>query len=96
MKKYLVNTKEMLAEHKRIIPKLRQAGLVGEAGKQSKELREIKKKALKKAVGKCAGKGGPIQTPFARASSPIDLLGMGSLPPTVKPIPKSASNTLGK
>lgn len=40
----------MLAEHKRIIPELRKAGLSGEASKQSKELKEIKKKVLKKVI----------------------------------------------
>jgi hypothetical protein len=50
MKTYLVNTKEMLAEHKRIIPELRRVGLTKEANDQSKELKEIKKKSLKKIV----------------------------------------------
>ena len=60
MKTYTVNTKEMLSEHKRIIPELRKAGLKKEANDQNKELKEIKKKVLKKAVKKCTGKGGPI------------------------------------
>ena len=50
MKTYTVNTKEMLSEHKRIVPKLRHVGLTEEANEQSKELKEIKKKLLKKAV----------------------------------------------
>ena len=50
MKTYLVNTKEMLAEHKRIIPKLRKVGMTVEANRQAKELVEIKKKALKKLI----------------------------------------------
>lgn len=91
----MVSTKEMLSEHKRIIPELKKAGLEKEAKDQSKELKEIKKKVLKKAVKKHTGKGGPIPTPFTQASSPIDLLTAGS-PPTVRPIPKSQTNSLGK
>ena len=44
MKTYKVSKKEMMAEHKRIIPELRKAGLKKEAAKQSKELSKIKKK----------------------------------------------------
>jgi len=49
---YTVNTNEMIGEHKRIIPELRKAGLTKEAGKQSKELVEIKKKKLKTIINK--------------------------------------------
>lgn len=41
---YTVSKEEMLKEHKRIIPELRQAGLKKEASKQAKELKQIKKK----------------------------------------------------
>ena len=41
---YMVSKKEMIQEHKRIIPELRKAGLKKEANKQAKELEEIKKK----------------------------------------------------
>lgn len=44
MKTYKVSKKEMVKEHKRIIPKLKKAGLTKEAKKQSKELKQIKKK----------------------------------------------------
>ena len=44
MKKYKVSKKEMIKEHKRIIPELKKAGLRKEAAKQLKELRGIKKK----------------------------------------------------
>lgn len=44
MKKYQVSKREMLAEHKRIIPELKKAGLKKEAKRQSKELKSIKKK----------------------------------------------------
>jgi len=43
-KTYKVNKKEMLEEHKRIIPKLKKKGLKAEALKQAKELKQIKKK----------------------------------------------------
>lgn len=43
-KTYLVQKKEMLKEHKRIIPELKKAGLKEEALKQIKELKVIKKK----------------------------------------------------
>ena len=43
-KEYKVSKKEMIAEHKRIVPELKQAGLKKEATKQAKELRSIKKK----------------------------------------------------
>lgn len=86
----------MLAEHKRIIPKLKKAGLKSEAKEQNKELKEIKKKALKKLVGKYKGKGGLIPTPFVQASTPIDLLKKSSIPPTVQAIPKSKENSFGK
>lgn len=44
MKTYKVSKKEMIAEHKRIIPELKKAGLKKEAGRQAKELSKIKKK----------------------------------------------------
>lgn len=44
MKEYKVSKKEMLKEHKRIIPELKKAGLKEEALKQAKELKQIKKK----------------------------------------------------
>lgn len=44
MKTYKVNKKEMLKEHKRIIPELKKAGLKSEALRQTKELKQIKKK----------------------------------------------------
>lgn len=44
MKTYKVNKKEMMSEHKRIIPELKKVGLKIEALKQSKELKSIKKK----------------------------------------------------
>ena len=44
MKTYKVKKSEMIAEHKRIIPELKKAGLKKEAAKQSKELKSIKKK----------------------------------------------------
>jgi hypothetical protein len=44
MKTYKVNKAEMLKEHKRIIPELKEAGLYKEARKQIKELKQIKKK----------------------------------------------------
>lgn len=43
-KTYKVKKSEMLKEHKRIIPKLQEAGLYKEAAKQLKELKQIKKK----------------------------------------------------
>lgn len=39
-----VSKKEMIREHKRIIPALKKAGLKKEANRQSKELKSIKKK----------------------------------------------------
>ena len=56
----------------------------------------VKKKSLKKILKKHTGKGGPIPTPFAQASSPIDLLKSSSVPPTVRAIPNSRMNSLGK
>lgn len=44
MKTYKVSKKEMIKEHKSIIPKLKKAGLKKEASKQSRELKQIKKK----------------------------------------------------
>lgn len=44
MKTYKVSKKEMVKEHKRIIPELKKAGLKKEAKRQSKELKQIKKK----------------------------------------------------
>lgn len=44
MKTIKVSKKEMLEEHKRIIPELKKAGLKKEAKKQAKELKELKKK----------------------------------------------------
>jgi hemerythrin len=44
MKNYKVNKKEMVKEHKKLIPMLKKAGYKGEAKKQSKELKQIKKK----------------------------------------------------
>lgn len=44
MKTYKVSKREMMAEHKRIVPELKKAGLKSEALKQAKELKEIKKK----------------------------------------------------
>jgi hypothetical protein len=41
---YMVSKKEMIKEHKRIIPKLEKAGEEEEEEKQEKELKEIKKK----------------------------------------------------
>jgi hypothetical protein len=41
---YMVNTNEMLKEHKRIVPELKKAGLKKEAKDQEKELKEIEKK----------------------------------------------------
>ena len=89
MKTYVVNTKEMLAEHKRIVPKLRRAGLTEEANRQGKELKEIQKKVLKRSIKKHVGKGGPIPTSFGQAAAPIDLLKTTGEPPTAK----SSSNT---
>ena len=43
-KTYKVTKKEMVKEHKRIIPELRKAGLKKEASRQAKELKSIKKK----------------------------------------------------
>ena len=43
-KTYKVTKKEMVKEHKRIIPELRKAGLKKEANRQAKELKSIKKK----------------------------------------------------
>lgn len=43
-KTYKVKKKDMLKEHKRLIPELKKAGLKKEAAKQLKELRKIKKK----------------------------------------------------
>ena len=43
-KKYSVSKKEMVAEHKRIVPELKSHGLKKEAVRQQKELKEIKKK----------------------------------------------------
>ncbi len=43
-KTYKVSKKEMVSEHKRIIPELKKAGLKKEACKQTKELQSIKKK----------------------------------------------------
>lgn len=43
-KTYKVSKKEMLEEHKRIVPELIKAGLKKEAKRQSKELKSIKKK----------------------------------------------------
>lgn len=90
MKNYLVNTKDMLAEHKRIIPELKKAGLKKEAADQSRELREIKKKSLKKIL---RGKGGP--SPFAQADAPINLLDTRGEPPTAGSIPRTPDNSLG-
>jgi hypothetical protein len=44
MKTYKVSKKEMIKEHKRIVPELKKAGLKTEALKQARELEEIKKK----------------------------------------------------
>lgn len=44
MKKYKVSKKEMISEHKRIIPQLKKAGLKKEADRQAKELKQIKRK----------------------------------------------------
>lgn len=85
----------MLNEHKRIVPKLRKAGMAEEANEQGRELISIKKKLLKKSVKKHTGKGGMIPTPFSQASTPIDLL-KSSMPPTVRSIPRSDPNSLGK
>lgn len=41
---YKVSKSEMVKEHSRIIPELKKAGLKKEACKQTKELKEIKKK----------------------------------------------------
>jgi len=41
-KKIKVSKSEMIAEHKRIVPELRKAGLKKEAAKQSRELKELK------------------------------------------------------
>ena len=84
MKTYTVNTKEMLAEHKHIVPLLRRAGLTKEASDQSKELKEIKKKVLKRSMKKHVGKGGPVPTSFGRMATPIDLLKTQGEPPTVR------------
>ena len=43
-KTYKVSKSEMVKEHSRIIPELKKAGLKKEACKQTKELKEIKKK----------------------------------------------------
>ncbi len=43
-KTYRVSKKEMIKEHKRIVPELRKAGLKKEAKRQAKELKEIKRK----------------------------------------------------
>ena len=43
-KTYTVSKKEMVAEHKRIVPELKSHGLKKEATKQERELKEIKKK----------------------------------------------------
>ena len=43
-KTYKVSKKEMLSEHKRIIPELKKKGLWEEAARQVKELKKIKKK----------------------------------------------------
>ena len=84
MKTYTVSTKDMLSEHKRIIPELRRVGLTKEANDQSNELKEIKKKVLKRSISKQVGKGGPIPTSYKQAASPIDLLKTKGEPPTVK------------
>ena len=42
----------MITEHERVVPELRKAGLTEEADRQGKELKEIKKKFLKKAINK--------------------------------------------
>ncbi len=94
MKNYLVNTKEMLSEHKRIIPQLRKVGLKSEAEEQAKELKEIKKKAaMKKIIKGKSGKGGPMPSAFAQASTPINLLNTKGEPPTAVSIPKAANNS---
>lgn len=43
-KKIKVSKREMIEEHKRIVPKLKRAGLKGEAEKQSKELKRLRKR----------------------------------------------------
>ena len=43
-KTYKVSTKEMINEHKRLIPELKKAGLTKEVRVQSKELQAIEKK----------------------------------------------------
>ncbi len=44
MKKIKVSKKEMIEEHERIVPKLRKAGLKSEAKRQSKELKQLRKR----------------------------------------------------
>lgn len=43
-KKIRVSKREMIEEHERIVPKLKRAGLHGEARKQSKELKSLRKR----------------------------------------------------
>lgn len=43
-KKITVSKREMLEEHKELVPKLRHAGLKKEAEKQEKELKSLKKR----------------------------------------------------
>lgn len=45
---YMVSRKEMIKEHKRIIPKLKKAGEKKEVEDQEEELEEIKEKGKKK------------------------------------------------
>ena len=44
MKTYKVSKQEMVKEHTRLIPMLKQAGLMAEARNQTKELKQIRKK----------------------------------------------------
>lgn len=57
---------------------------------------KTKKSIVKKLVKKHTGKGGMPKSPFAQASSPINLLSMRGTPPTATSIPKSKNNSLGK
>lgn len=50
---------------------------------------KTKRSILKKVLGK----GGPIPSTYGQAASPIDLLKVSAIPPTVPPIPKSKSNS---
>lgn len=55
---------------------------------------DVKKKSLKSILKKYTGKGGPTDSSYSQAKSPINLLSSDSNPPTVSPIPKSKANPL--